>query len=45
MDQHQDHAQHVVDQWAVVRPELDVSPVLVIGRLHRVALAQTAPLV
>jgi DNA-binding MarR family transcriptional regulator len=45
MDHAQDHAQHVVDQWAVVRPELDVSPVLVIGRLHRVALALTTELV
>src|SRR6476469_4932341 len=45
MPRHQDHAQHVVDQWAAVRPELDVSPVLVIGRLHRVALALTTELV
>jgi DNA-binding MarR family transcriptional regulator len=41
----EDHAQHVVDQWTSVRPELDASPVLVIGRLHRVALALTAELV
>ena len=41
----EDHAQHVVDQWAQARPELDVSPVLVIGRLHRVALALTTELV
>jgi DNA-binding MarR family transcriptional regulator len=40
-----DHAQHVVDQWAAVRPDLDASPVLVIGRLHRVALALTTELV
>ncbi len=45
MPRYEDHAQHVVDQWAVVRPELDVSPVLVIGRLHRVALALTTELV
>ena len=45
MDRQEDHAQHVVDQWAAVRPELDVSPVLVIGRLHRVALALTTELV
>jgi len=45
MDDHHDHAQHVVDQWAAVRPELDASPVLVIGRLHRVALALTTELV
>ena len=40
-----DHAQRVVDQWAVERPDLDASPILVIGRLHRVALALTAELV
>ena len=45
MDRQEDHAQHVVDQWAAVRPELDVSPVLVIGRLHRVAQALTTELV
>ncbi|KRF45768.1 MarR family winged helix-turn-helix transcriptional regulator [Terrabacter sp. 2TAF16] len=45
MEHHEDHAQHVVDQWAAVRPELDVTPVLVIGRLHRVALALTTELV
>ena len=45
MDRHLDHAQHVVDQWAAVRPDLDASPVLVIGRLHRVALALTTELV
>jgi DNA-binding MarR family transcriptional regulator len=44
MDRHEDHAQHVVDQWAAVRPELDVTPVLVIGRLHRVARALTTEL-
>lgn len=30
-----DHVQHVVDQWARERPDLDASPILVIGRLHR----------
>jgi DNA-binding MarR family transcriptional regulator len=40
-----DHAQRVVDQWASERPDLDASPVLVIGRLHRVGLALTAELV
>jgi DNA-binding MarR family transcriptional regulator len=45
MDGPVDHAQHVVDQWAAVRPDLDASPVLVIGRLHRVALALTTELV
>ena len=45
MERHVDHAQHVVDQWTVTRPELDASPILVIGRLHRVALALTTELV
>lgn len=43
--EHPDHAQRVVDQWASVRPDLDASPILVIGRLHRVGLALTAELV
>lgn len=34
-----DHAQHVVDQWTAERPDLDASPILVIGRIHRLALA------
>lgn len=34
-----DHAQHVVDQWAHERPELDATPILVIGRIHRLAIA------
>ena len=34
-----DHAQHVVDQWSAERPELDASPILVIGRIHRLAIA------
>jgi DNA-binding MarR family transcriptional regulator len=41
----QDHAEHVVEQWRRERPDLDASPILVIGRLHRVALALTAELV
>lgn len=45
MQHREDHAQHVVDQWAAVRPGLDASPVLIIGRLHRVALALTTELV
>ena len=40
-----DHVQHVVDQWRTERPDLDASPILVVGRLHRVALALTAELV
>ncbi|MEW1955827.1 MarR family transcriptional regulator [Terrabacter sp. NPDC080008] len=45
MTQQPDHAQHVVDQWAAARPDLDASPILVIGRLHRVGLALTSELV
>lgn len=40
-----DHVQHIVDQWAHERPDLDASPILVIGRLHRVGLALTTELV
>lgn len=40
-----DHVQHVVDQWTSERPDLDPSPILVIGRLHRVANALTTELV
>jgi DNA-binding MarR family transcriptional regulator len=43
--QAQDHAEHVVEQWRRERADLDASPILVIGRLHRVALALTAELV
>jgi DNA-binding MarR family transcriptional regulator len=40
-----DHVSTVVGQWAAERPELDVSPLLVIGRIHRLALALTPELV
>jgi DNA-binding MarR family transcriptional regulator len=40
-----DHVSTVVEQWAAERPDLDVSPLLVIGRLHRIALALTPELV
>lgn len=40
-----DHVAHVVDQWRAERPDLDVSPLLVIGRIHRVANALTPELV
>lgn len=30
-----DHVDHVLEQWAVQRPDLDVSPMAVIGRLSR----------
>ena len=34
-----DHVSTVVEQWGAERPELDVSPLLVIGRIHRIAAA------
>ena len=45
MEPPRDHVQHVVDQWALERPDLDATPILVIGRLHRVALALSTELV
>lgn len=32
-----DRVDHIVGQWRAERPDLDVSPLQVIGRLHRVA--------
>lgn len=32
-----DHVSRLIGQWAVQRPDLDVSPMGVIGRLHRLA--------
>lgn len=32
-----DHVDRILAQWSVERPDLDVSPVGVIGRLHRLA--------
>ncbi|HYN66934.1 MAG TPA: MarR family transcriptional regulator [Ornithinibacter sp.] len=40
-----DHAATVVEQWRTERPELDTSPVLVIGRIHRIGAALTPELV
>jgi DNA-binding MarR family transcriptional regulator len=40
-----DHAATVVEQWRAERPELDTSPLLVIGRIHRIAIALTPELV
>lgn len=40
-----DHVATVVEQWRVERPDLDVSPLLVIGRIHRIAQALTPELV
>lgn len=34
---HQDHVEAVLEQWARERPDIDVSPMAVIGRLSRVA--------
>lgn len=31
-----DHVDRVLAQWAIERPDLDVSPVGVIGRMHRI---------
>ena len=39
-----DHVAIVVEQWAAERPDLDTSPILVIGRIHRVAAALTPEL-
>ncbi|MEU4212413.1 MarR family transcriptional regulator [Streptomyces sp. NPDC026206] len=39
-----DHVDHVLDQWAERRPDLDVSPMAVIGRLQRLSLLITAEL-
>ena len=40
-----DHVATVVEQWGAERPDLDVSPLLVIGRIHRIAQALTPELV
>ena len=34
---HPDAVDRIAEQWARERPDLDVAPMLVIGRLHRVA--------
>jgi DNA-binding MarR family transcriptional regulator len=31
-----DHVDHILEQWAATRPDVDVSPMAVIGRLSRV---------
>lgn len=40
-----DRAAEIVEQWRAERPDVDTSPFLVIGRLHRVAAALTTELV
>jgi DNA-binding MarR family transcriptional regulator len=42
---HSDHVDWISEQWRRERPDLDTSPVEVIGRLHRLALALTAEIV
>ncbi|MFE7526375.1 MarR family winged helix-turn-helix transcriptional regulator [Kitasatospora sp. NPDC057542] len=43
-DQHEDHVARVQAAWRRERPDLDVSPLAVIGRLHRLATRLTAEL-
>lgn len=40
-----DHVDRIIDEWQRERPDLDVSPIGVIGRLHRLAAALTERLV
>lgn len=44
-DAAQDHVARIMDEWHRERPDLDVSPQGVIGRLHRLANALTEELV
>ena len=39
-----DHVDGLLAEWARERPEIDVSPIQVIGRLHRLAMRLTAEL-
>lgn len=39
-----DHVGRIIEQWAVERPDLDVSPMGIIGRLHRLAARLDAEL-
>ncbi len=45
MERELDHVGRIMDQWGRERPDLDVSPQGVIGRLHRVAARLTEELV
>lgn len=40
-----DHVDRILEEWRRERPDLDVSPIGVIGRLHRLAAALTEQLV
>ncbi|MFC6287316.1 MarR family winged helix-turn-helix transcriptional regulator [Nocardioides sp. GCM10027113] len=44
MDHEPDHVARIMEQWARERPDVDVSPQGVIGRLSRVALVLSAEL-
>lgn len=44
MSQPADHVGRILEQWAAERPDLDVSPMGVIGRLHRLATVLDAEL-
>lgn len=39
-----DHVARIIAQWAVERPDLDVSPMGIIGRLHRLSAVLDAEL-
>ncbi|SRR6266540_4877777 len=45
MEHEPDHVARIMAQWAVERPDLDVSPQGIIGRLHRLAARLTEELV
>jgi DNA-binding MarR family transcriptional regulator len=45
VDHDPDHVGRIMAQWAVERPDLDVAPQGVIGRLHRLAARLTEELV
>ncbi len=45
MDNSRDHVGQIMAQWAVERPDLDVAPQGIIGRLHRLAGRLTEELV
>lgn len=45
MEREPDHVGRIMAQWARERPDLDVSPMGIIGRLHRLAAQLTEELV
>jgi len=45
MEHEPDHVARIMAQWAVERPDLDVAPQGIIGRLHRLAARLTEQLV